>query len=209
MKGRRRYQAAVPVAGEVVARRRIPTRPQTIRSDFVVPALTGLYLGVWIGVVFGMVFYLLTGYFWMPFGIFVATFTIIGFLWRIVGIDRTIWASEDVARSPVFQEPSVLPMPAVRPPVLLNPYTGRERAEHEQHDADAMAFAEFVRGCQFDTSARRWRGELNYAEWRERLIASGWASWRKPNEPRAGWVLNADAERIIEALADSPTPPID
>jgi len=204
MKGRRQYQHTVDyVKGEIVSSRRIPTRQQNLQSDFAVPALVGFLLGIWGGLIVGLLAYMIFDIFWLPFAIFALTFSLVGFIWRLQCTDATIWATEQVARSQGQQEPyKALPMPEVKPPVLLNPYTGRERAEAEQKNADQEAFEEFVRGCQYDTSARKWQGEPNYAKWRETLIASGWASWRKENEPRAGWKLNADSERIIEALGE-------
>jgi hypothetical protein len=200
---RRKYQAATVQPGEVIARRRIPTRAHSIRSDFVVPALAGIYCAVFGGLLLALLFWLVFGYFWMPFGIFMTVFALAGFLWRTGTIDRLITATEDVRRMPGEPEPpAALALPEVRPPVLLNPYTGRERADAEERNADEERFLSFVRECQFGTSYAKWRGkEPKYEEYRDRLIASGWASWRKENEPRAGWMLNADAEHIVEALS--------
>jgi len=205
MKGRRQYQHTVDyVTGEIVSSRRIPTRQQNIQSDFAVPALVGFLLGIWGGLIVGLLAYMIFDIFWLPFAIFALTFSLVGFIWRLQCTDATIWATEQVARSQGQQDPyKALPMPEVKPPVLLNPYTGRERAEAEQKNADQEAFAAFVRECEFgSTSYAKWRSEPNYAIWRDKLIDSGWASWNNENEHRAGWKLNAnaDAERIIEAL---------
>lgn len=72
-------------------------------------------------------------------------------------------------------------------------------------DADAQlqaAFADFVRGCALDTSARRWEPEIGrgqYQRWRRQLLDAGWARWRSTDE-RAGWELTAPAAEILAAL---------
>lgn len=204
MTRRRSYHATAPAAGEIVSRRRIPTRAQTVRSDFVVPALTGLYMGVWLGAVFGMVFDMLTGYFWMPFAIFVATFAVVGFLWRAAGIDRMVWASEDVRKMPGEPAPEPMAMPALPEPpqpVLLSPYIGKDAREADRRKEEEDRFAAFVRSCETDTSARYWQArEPRYTEYRNALMGAEWAEWRDRRNPKAGWVLTADAETIIEAM---------
>jgi hypothetical protein len=199
----------------MVSRRRIPTRAPSVASDFLVPALTGLYLGVSIGMLFGFIFWLASGYFWMPFGIFLSTFMAGAFVWRSCGLDRTVWATEDIRRAPGEPEPEPMAMPALpepHAPILLNGYAGKERAEAERLTEDQERLAAFIRGCEFDTSALYWRNrEPRYAEYRNLLIGGGWALWRDKNNKRAGWELNpnVDVEDIIaEVHRHSPTPDV-
>ena len=191
--------AGAPVRVE----RRIPTRAPTVEADFLVPALTGLLVGVLASILPALLFGLIwPGAFWPAFLGFGTVFGTVGVFWRVVVGDRSLWASESI-ESTGLPPSDGLQMPALPAPanvVLLNPYNGRETLEAERREREQSGFADFVTGCQFDTSARRWSGEPNYTRWRESLIASGWGHWRKEGEPRAGWELTAPAERVIEAM---------
>jgi len=173
-----------------------------VEADFAVSALTGLLAGLLGAIMPGVLFWLLWGMFWLPFVCFASVFCLVGLFWRQLVTDRSLWATESIVSDRVEPDGG-LQMPALPAPgnvVLLNPYNGRERLESERGKREQSGFADFVTGCQFDTSARRWSGEPNYTRWRESLIASGWGHWRKDGEPRAGWELTAPAERVIEAM---------
>ncbi len=85
--------------------------------------------------------------------------------------------------------------------VLLNAARAGQPAPE---DVLRTELAEFIRGCAVDTSLRRWEkdiGRAKYQEWRDELLAAGWAAWNDPDEPRQGWHLTASPEDVIEALA--------
>ncbi|RMG93215.1 MAG: hypothetical protein D6706_15780 [Chloroflexi bacterium] len=67
-----------------------------------------------------------------------------------------------------------------------------------------VAFEDFVRGCEIDTTAARWEskiGRRQYNVWRDALIDSGWAEWNNESR-RHGWKLVVPAEKILEACRD-------
>jgi hypothetical protein len=62
-------------------------------------------------------------------------------------------------------------------------------------------FAEFVHGCETDTSARRWEpqiGREKYQQWRDALIRMRYATWDNPENPRQGWHLTSPADEIVQ-----------
>ena len=184
-------------------RRTIPSRAPTVQSDVLVPALAGLLLGALAAILPALVLGALLGHGWAAWLGFASVFCTGAILWRLGIIDESLWASESIESTTGLPPSDGLQMPALPAPggvVLLNPYAGREQLEAERREEKQSGFADFVTGCQFDTSARRWSGEPNYTRWRESLIASGWGHWRKDGEPRAGWELTAPAERVIEAM---------
>ena len=197
---RRSYRHTAPLAGPVTARRVIPTRPPSVGSDFATPALVGALIGLWSGVLAGLLFWLVFHAFWIPCAIFALIFSLLGFIWRLSATDAAMLAIEEISRVGDAPEPAMLPMP--REPILLNPYSGQQERESIRREQGRELAANFIRGCQYDTSARRWSGEPNYTRWREALIASGWAHWRKEGEPRAGWKLSADPEQVIAAMEE-------
>lgn len=70
-------------------------------------------------------------------------------------------------------------------------------------------FADFVTGCQIDSSSRKWEGQIGrgkYRQWRDTLISAGWATWVDPQEPKLGWRLTADTDTILAAIDDGQTP---
>jgi len=85
--------------------------------------------------------------------------------------------------------------------VLLNAARAGQPAPE---DVLRTELAEFIRGCAVDTSLRRWEkdiGRAKYQEWRDELLAAGWAAWNDPDQPRQGWHLTAAPEDVIAALA--------
>lgn len=64
-------------------------------------------------------------------------------------------------------------------------------------------FSQFVRGCQYDTSVRRWERTLprhKYTAFRNLLLEGGWAAW-EGNDRRSGWKLIASPEEILKSLS--------
>jgi hypothetical protein len=61
----------------------------------------------------------------------------------------------------------------------------------------------FVRACAAaGTDWRRWQGEPRYEEFRDALIARGYAYWNHPTERRQGWSLaDMPADAICQAMA--------
>jgi hypothetical protein len=222
MKGGKRYDATLVGGGR--ARRVIPMWPQSIRSNFVVPALQGLFLGVMAGVFVANLFSIAMQAIWpdmpwadaflTPFVIFMSIFSAAGFVWRMGWIDKLGVATEDIRRAPGEPEPEPMAMPALpepHAPILINGYAGQQRAEAEQRTEEQERLAAFIRGCEFDTSARYWQPrEPHYVEFRNLLIGGGWAVWNDKNNKKAGWKLTpgVDVEDIIEAMNrdNSPTP---
>ncbi|RME29056.1 MAG: hypothetical protein D6800_03090 [Candidatus Zixiibacteriota bacterium] len=67
-----------------------------------------------------------------------------------------------------------------------------------------VAFEDFVRGCEHDTTAARWEpvvGRHRYNAWRDALIENGWAAW-KGESRRHGWQLMVPAEEILDACRE-------
>jgi len=175
-----------------------------VQADFLVPALTGLLVGILASVFPALLFDLLCpGAFWPAFLGVASVFGGLGVSWRVLVGDRSLWATESIVSDRVEPDGG-LQMPALpeRSPVLLNPYAGRETLEAERREEKRSGFAAFVRACERDTTSRRWEtevGRTQYATWRDLLLSSGWAEWRSDN-PRDGWELSADPETIIGAL---------
>lgn len=87
----------------------------------------------------------------------------------------------------------------------ISPYQGRANQRSDARAELRDTFAEFVRGCERDTSARYWQARISrekYQEWRDLLIGSGWAAWRIDGNPRAGWRLTCDPDQVIAAIGD-------
>jgi hypothetical protein len=87
--------------------------------------------------------------------------------------------------------------------VAINPYAGRAALERDAAERDRTSLEQFIRGCAVDTSLRRWEPSIGrdcYQEYRDRLIDSGWAEWKRPGNERAGWVLTATPEATIAGL---------
>lgn len=85
--------------------------------------------------------------------------------------------------------------------ILINPPDGSGyNSPEERCDGD---FVQFVKGCQEDSSLRRWEkaglSRQTYAEWRDLLIRSGHAEWIS-GDRRQGWRLVSDADMILDAL---------
>jgi len=128
--------------------------------------------------------------------------TLGAFLWRLRACDSTLWAIERATQRDLDHDGEIgQPAPAERV-VLLDPYKGRAAQRADGSAEDRAGFAGFVKGCESDTSARRWErriGRERYQSWRDALLASGWARARGAGD-RAGWELCASADEVIAAL---------
>jgi len=85
------------------------------------------------------------------------------------------------------------------PFILLN-------ARKQEPDPEAKLKAqalEFLRGCEVDTSARRWEpvlGRQRYQQWRDALMKAGFAEWLNPQQQKLGWRLKVSWQEIVKHL---------
>ena len=86
-------------------------------------------------------------------------------------------------------------------PVLVNPRQGQREAARQQELEYKAMFGTFIRGCERDTSLRRWEekgvSRAQYQEWRNTLIGAGYAAWNNDADQRQGWRLLLTADQII------------
>jgi hypothetical protein len=111
-----------------------------------------------------------------------------------------VWALETIASRDVTGD-GVIGKPH---PVLVNPRQGQEVAKRQSEAEYRAAFEVFIRGCERDTSLRRWedRGvnRAQYQEWRDTLMGAGYAAWKNDTDQRQGWRLLLPAEQIVEEI---------
>lgn len=181
--------------------RETPARAADLRSDVLVPLCQAGISGLIAGALWAGGAWLLGADFWL---VFVASAGIFGgCAWFILLRDhrRGLWARErrearDLDGDGVVGEPSR--------PVLVNPYQGQRARDADKHATELAALADFLYGCEGDTSLRTWEpriGRDQYTAWRDALVSSGWASWRQPGNERAGWELSAPADEVVAAIA--------
>lgn len=114
--------------------------------------------------------------------------------WRFY--KAVVWIAEEATRRDLDRdgwvgepEPRIITVRANQGATVIGP---RERLRQELDD--------FVRGCQVDTSMRRWEPSLGrdkYLMFRTVLMDSGHADWISGADKRAGWELTSPAEEII------------
>lgn len=114
--------------------------------------------------------------------------------WRFY--KAVVWIAEETTRHDLDRdgwvgepEPRIITVRANQGTTVTGP---RERLRQELDD--------FVKGCQVDTSMRRWEpilGRDKYLMFRQILLEAGHAAWTSDADKRAGWELTAPAEEII------------
>lgn len=178
-----------------------PTRAQTVQADVLVPLAWSFVAGVLLG---GAVGILAAWQGWAQparAALVTGIATIIaGYFIISADVRRSWWASKSETTTPIEApaQPIAQPARVVDRPILVN-------ARRDRPAQAAVTFAEFVRGCDVGGTAEgRWLsvlGEPTFDEWRDRLIAAGWAQWNS-KEHRHGWRLTAPAAEIVAAMDD-------
>lgn len=171
--------------------------PATLPGDAYVPVLVSVVLGVCLGAAPGAL--LLTfGAPWWILPVCMASAAGCALLWRVRVHDAARWATERERRAMRGADP------AWSAPVVLDPMRGREAARAQLATERMQAFIAFVESVERegDSSSRRWERQLGrpqYAAFRDRLLASGFARQRSAS-PKDGWELIVPASTVIAAL---------
>ena len=196
----KKMQQTVDVPGMEVTK---PARQLSAEADFLVPALQATFSGLFAGTAIGVCAHYATG---APFAdawaVSVAVGVAASWFWRLDVTTRTLYNVErithiDINRDGVTGDPGHI--------MALNPYQGQVAQRRDERAGRANVFRWFVTSCAQDTASRNWEpqiGREQYIEWRDLLIASGWAKWRG-RTGHGGWDLTADPADIIEALQDA------
>lgn len=187
-----------------------PHRQPSIEADVIVPGLQALFTGAAVGagmaaVIWGM---WATPFFktWLVCACVCAG---VAWLWRLGAIQETLWRIETVTDvdldgdgqkgRPRDDDDAHL--------VMVDPYRGQEAQRREQEERLRQLFADFIRGCAIDTTARLWEkriGREQYAKFRDVLIAQGYAAWNSGQDQRGGWRLTVPVEVILAAIFRRP-----
>ena len=117
--------------------------------------------------------------------------------WRF--FKAIVWIAEETTHHDLDRDGYVgEPEPEPRFITIRNRQAARESREEQIR----QQFVDFIRGCEIDTSMRRWMPHLSrarYLMFRTMLMKAGHAAWSN-DDKRQGWELNSPAEDIIASL---------
>ena len=121
--------------------------------------------------------------------------------WRFY--QAVVWFAEEQTDRDLDQD-GVTGQPAPEPePRIITVRSNNGGAPRSQYDQMREQMEEFVRGCEVDTSMRRWEpriGRGRYMMFRAALMDAGHADWVTPSDKRQGWKLTAPADKIIDSF---------
>lgn len=107
------------------------------------------------------------------------------------------WIAEEATRRDLDRDGWIGEPPEPR---IITIRGGQTPAIEDKRERLRQELEEFVKGCQVDTSMRRWEPRLGrdkYLMFRQILLEAGHAAWTSNADKRAGWELTAPAEDII------------
>lgn len=202
----RRYSSGDAGAVDLpIVEHHTPTRAPTFESDVIVPFMQALLLGLVIGSAVALIAWAgfdVDPWPWWP--VCVAVVAGLALLQRLASVEDTLWQIESFLDVDLDGDDQIgEPPPASHWPVTISgPQTAQAKQEAQQQRF-FDEFSAFIRGCELNTSARRWEkkiGRERYTAWRDKLIQLGWAEWNSAGNPQQGWALSHDADEIIEAV---------
>lgn len=178
----------------------IPHRQPSLEADVLVPLaqtiLTALTVGSALAVLTVLIWHTPAGMTWL---VWVSVCAAAAWLWRLDVIHTTLWRIETFVDADLDHD-GAKGNPGM---VMINPYQGQAAQRAEAEEWLRQRFADFVRGCAMDTSARLWEKKLGrerYAQFRGILIAQGYAAWNSEQDQRSGWRLTAQPDVILAGI---------
>jgi len=191
------YQGQGPISGAFEVE--TPVARPTMLSDVAVPLCQGLVMGLTGGLLgtWGLLHAGLVGYWWPTWWVLSLSVFGLAFVVKIGSAESTLWQVERVLGADLDADGEV-GQPEAHLVTLRQPSIPTPSPETELK-GELVAF---VRGCESDTSLRRWEpvlGRARYSVWRDSLIRLGWARWLGEDR-RQGWELVRPASEVVEAL---------
>jgi len=113
--------------------------------------------------------------------------------WRF--FKAVVWIAEEATRRDLDRDGWV----GEPEPRIITVRGGQPSPVEDKKERVREELANFVRGCEVDTSMRRWEpllGRERYLLFRQALLETGHAAWVS-DDRRQGWALTAPAEEIV------------
>ena len=169
-----------------------------ITSEILIPLFSCLLVGIGVSIALVIIQWGILDINWrsaFKFGAGIGLLTAsVAVTWRFY--KAVVWITEETTRRDLDRDGWVgEPEPRIITVRANQGTTATGQRERLRQELD-----NFVRGCQVDTSMRRWEPHLGrdkYLMFRTVLMDSGHANWINDTDNRAGWELTAPAEDII------------